>query len=216
VTTTPDLGLEPAKAPEGPRVPYGRSPSLRPALVVLACAAVVSCAGFAIALVGSGQPAPPTVTGLGSPVPGVNLTAVDAAGVLHRITSAGTPPSDVLSSLVLPNGARIVSTSDDDAGVDAYDRSIYLEVDTSTRELVKFYETELERAHWKLLGSYPNAGAGKELLGQRTGSDGYVWEVGVVMTPVNPAISPSLAGEGQTSPTTGLRIRLFEVSDSGS
>jgi hypothetical protein len=38
----------------------------------------------------------------------------------------------------------------------------------------------------------------------------------VVVTPVNPSISPSLAGDGQTSAVMGLRLRLFEVPDSGS
>jgi hypothetical protein len=146
----------------------------------------------------------------------VSLSAIGASPVLQRISSGGIPPRDVLEALVVPDGARIVSTTAQDAGVDQYDRSIYFEIGTKSTELVKFYRAELKRAHWKLLGTYPLPSAGTELLAQRTGSDGYEWEVGVVVTPVNPSISPSLAGDGQTSAVMGLRLRLFEVPDSGS
>ncbi len=216
MSTTPDLGLDLDEQLGPPRARRVQPPSLRPALVVLACAAVLSFGGFAIALIGSGQAAAPIVTGLGTPVPGVNLSAVGASQVLARISSDGAPPRDVLEALVVPDGARIVSTASQDAGVDQYDRSIYLQVDTSFTELVKFYRAELRRAHWSFLGTYPLPSGGTELLAQRTGSDGYEWEVGVVVTTVNPSISPSLAGAGQTSPVMGLRLRLFEVPDGGS
>ena len=224
MSTTPDVGLEldegleptRARRAEPPSLRRAGPPSLRPALVVLACAVVLSFGGFAIALIGSRQATPPIVAGLGTPVPGVNLSAVGASQVLQRISSGGTPPSDVLGALVVPNGARIVSTTAQDAGVDQYDRSIYFQIDTNSTELLKFYRTELRRARWSLLGTYPLPSAGTEVLAQRTGSDGYEWEVGVAVTAVNPSISPSLAGDGQTSAVTGLRLRLFEVPDSGS
>ena len=224
MSTTPDVGLEldegleptRARRAEPPSLRRAGPPSLRPALVVLACAVVLSFGGFAIALIGSGQATPPIVAGLGTPVPGVNLSAVGASQVLQRILSGGTPPPDVLGALVVPNGARIVSTTAQDAGVNQYDRSIYFQIDTNSTELLKFYRTELRRARWSLLGTYPLPSAGTEVLAQRTGSDGYEWEVGVAVTAVNPSISPSLAGDGQTSAVTGLRLRLFEVPDSGS
>lgn len=215
MTTTPELGAHPAEALEAPRAPYGRSPSIRPALVVLACAAVVSFGAFATSFIGSGQPAPPTVTGLATSVPGVSLSAVGATPVLKRITSGGFPPKDVLAALVVPKGARIISTTAEDAGVDQYDRSIYLEIDTTSKELLSFYKVELKRAHWSILGTYP-VPSGHEILGRLAGSDGYEWEVGVVITPVSPGdISPSLAGSGQTSPPMGLRLRIF-IPDDGS
>jgi hypothetical protein len=215
VTATAGLGLDLGDELEPPRV-HTQRPSLRPALVVLACAVVLSVGGFAIALVGSGQATPSVVKGLATPVPGVNLSAVGASQVLGRIESGGTPPPDVLGALVVPSGARIVSTTAQDAGVDQYDRSIYFELDTNSTELLGFYRTELRRARWSLLGTYRLPAGGNELLARRTGSDGYEWEVGVVVTTVSPSISPSLAGDGQTSPVMGLRLRLFEVPDGGS
>jgi hypothetical protein len=215
VTATSDLGLDLDEGLE-PFRPGAERPSLRPALVVLACAVVLSAGGFAVALIGSGQATPSVVAGLATPVPGVNLSAVGASQVLARISSGGTPPGDILDALVVPNGARIVSTTAQDAGVDQYDRSIYFEIGTNATELLEFYRTELRRARWSLLGTYGLPGGASELLAQRSGSDGYEWEVGVEVTTVNPSISPTLAGDGQTSAVMGLRLRLFEVPDGGS
>jgi len=214
VITTPEEGLETSEPLEATPPRHAKAPSVRPALVVLACAAVVTFGGFALAVVGGSKPA--TVGGLGRAVPGVNLTAIGAAGVLHRLVSGGTPPKDVLDALVVPKGAQIVSTTDSDAGIDQYDRSVYLKVDTTSKELVRFYQAELKWAHWYLLGEYRLPGSAKELLARRAGSDGYEWEVGVIVTPVNPAISPSLAGDTQPSSTMGLRLRLFQIPDGGS
>jgi hypothetical protein len=213
VTTPPDLESKQTEEPESPRRARAQAPSLRPALIVLACAAAVTFGGVAVALVGSGQSSPPSVSGLATPVPGVNISAVDASSVLQRISSGGTPPSDVLGALVVPEGARIGGTTTEDAGIDQYDRSISFQLSTTSGELVKFYQTELKRARWAMLGTYQVAGQGTEVLAQRAGSDGYEWEVGAVVKPVNPAISPSLAGDGQTSATMSLTLRLFEVPD---
>jgi hypothetical protein len=213
VTTPSDLEIQEAEELGSPRAARAKAPSLRPALIVLACAVVVTFGGVAVALVGSGQSPPATVSGLATPVPGVNISAVVASGVLQRIAGGGTPPSDVLGALVVPQGARIGSTTTEDAGVDQYDRSISFQLSTTSGELVKFYQTELKRARWSMLGTYQVAGQGTEVLAQRAGSDGYEWEVGVSVKPVNPAISPSLAGDGQTSATMRLTLRLFEVPD---
>ena len=190
-----------------------KPPSLRAAFVVLACAVALTVGGGAVALIGAGQAAPATVSGLASPVAGVNLSAVNASVVLRPIVSGGTPPSDVIDALVVPSGARIMGTTTPDAGIDQYDRSMKFQISTTTAELAKFYRTELKRAHWSLLGTYPLASGGTEVLGQRPGSDGYEWEVGVLMTPVNPSISPALAGDGQPSAVIGLTLRLVEVPD---
>ena len=213
MTTPPDPEAEAAFELGPPQFQRAKPPSLRAAFVVLACAAAVTFGGFAVALVGSGQATPATVSGLATPVPGVSLAAVDASGVLQRIASGGTPPPDILDALVVPNGARIEGTTTQDANVDQYDRGMKFQITTTSSELVSFYRTELKRAHWSLLGTYPVASAGIEVLAQRAGSDGYEWEVGVIVAPVNPSISPSLAGDGQTSAAMGLTLRLFEIPD---
>ena len=213
MTTPPETEAELAEETGPPQFHRAKPPSLRAAFVVLACAAIVTFGGFAVALVGDGQSAPATVSGLATAVPGVNLAAVGASGVLQRIASGGTPPSDILGALVVPNGARIEGTTTQDANVDQYDRAMKFQITTTTSELVRFYRAELRRARWSMLGTYPLAGAGTEILAQRAGSDGYEWEVGVLVAPINPSISPSLAGDGQTSAVMGLTLRLFEVPD---
>ena len=213
MTTPSGLELEQAEESGPVRPARAKPPSLRGALVVLACAVVITFGGFAVALVGGGQPGPAVVSGLGTPVAGVSLSAVPASAVLRRIAGGGTPPADVLGSLVVPDGARVMGTTTQDASVDQYDRSLKLEVTTTLGELVKFYRVELKRAHWSVLGAYRLPGPGSEVLAQRSSSDGYEWEVGVVVTPANPAISPALAGDGQTSAAVDLTLRLFEVPD---
>ena len=130
------------------------------------------------------------------------------------------PPEDVVKALVVPNGARIISTTDEDAGIDQYDRSIYLEVDTTSAELAQVLQGRAEagplvvprgvlrsRTQAAEQGSSSPTGPGPTATSGRSG---------VVVTPVNPSISPALAGAGQTSPTMGLRLRLFQVPDGGS
>lgn len=213
LSTPPRTDAEVSAQLEAPEWPRAKPPSLRAAFIVLACAALVTFGGAAVALIGSNQATTATVSGLATPVSGVSLAAVDASGVLQAIASGGTPPSDILSSLVVPSGARIMGTTTPDAGVDQYDRSMKFQLSTTMSELARFYRTELKRARWSLLGTYPLPSAGTEVLAQREGSDGYEWEVGVLMTPVNPSISPSLAGDGQTSAAIGLTLRLFEEPD---
>jgi hypothetical protein len=145
-------------------------------------------------------------------VPGVNLLAVGAAPVLKRITTDGVPPKNIVDSLVVPKGALVIRTSTQDAGIDQYDRTVYLQIDARSREILRFYAVELKRAHWSGAGKI----FGDEVIGEKGGTDGYEWDLGVTVTPVSPgAISPSLAGGEQTSPTEGIRLRLFQVADDG-
>lgn len=185
--------------------------SLRPALFVLACVAVVTLGGFALALLGGGG------TGSAVPgatrVPGVAIDASSAATVIARIASGGDPPTDVVRSVVVPAGAVVVGTSSSDAGVSQYDRTVDLAVGAPPIEVVRFYTVELRRARWSLLGTYPVSGGGTEVLAQRPSSDGYDWEIGVVVTPVTPAITPALAGGSETSSSSSMRLRLFQIPE---
>lgn len=213
MTSPPAPELPEADEPDQPYFVRAKPPSLRAAFIVLACALAVTIGGVAVALVGSVQTGSPTVNGLATPVAGVNLTAVGASSVLSRIQSGGTPPTDVLSSLVLPSGAKILGSTTQDAGIDQFDRSMKFQIDTTKQELLSFYQTELRQARWSLLGTYAVSGSASEVLAQRAGSDGYEWEVGVQIAPINPAVSPALAGDDQTSAEMGLTLRLFEVPD---
>jgi len=204
--TDRDEGVDPSVAE--PLATMRETPSLRPALFVLACVAVVSFGGFALALAGSSPAASPGP--LGSSVPGSALKAVPAAQALERITSPGLPPPDVVGALVVPAGATVTGSAVNDAG---FDRTVTLAVDATTAEVNAFYEVELSRARWSKLGTYSEASGGHEILAKLASSDGYEWELGVVTASVTPAISPALAGGSQSSATTRLSLRLFQVPD---
>lgn len=189
-------------------------PSLKPALVVIACVLAVTFGGIAMALLGGSSATSTPLVGLGKPVPGVDLQALPAAGALRRITSGGQPPSDIIRSLVVPAGVTVTGSDNHDADVDQFDEAVTMTTTASQRELIDFYRVELVRGRWSLLGNYPLAQGGTELLARRASVDGYEWEVGLVVTPArDPSISPALAGGSQTAPTTSLELRLFQVSD---
>jgi hypothetical protein len=217
VTTSSDLvppsSSAPAPVDEAIDSPVARPlPSLKPALVVIACVAVVSFGGFALALFGSSPSSNPPIVGLGKKVPGVSLTALPASRVLDRVSSAGEPPSNIVKSLAVPNGVTVTGVRGNDAGVAQFDRSVLMSSDASVKAVTRFYSVELPRANWSLIGVYRRP-HGTELLAQRAGNDGYEWEVGVDVTSVNPRISPSLAGSDQSAPSTVLRLRLFQIPD---
>lgn len=212
VKTSPDLAdADPSAAP--PLAPFARPPSLKPALVVLACVAVVSLGGFALALLGGNSSPAPAASGSTSALPGVHLAALPAGPALRRISSDGALPSDIAAALVVPEGSRVVGSVANDAGVGQFDRSIVLAVGAAPSLVVAFYHAELTRARWALVGTYPIAAGGTEVLARRASADGYEWEVGVVVTPVNPGISPALAGGDQTSASSRVKLRLFQIPD---
>lgn len=183
-----------------------------PALVVLGIVAVVFLGGVALALTSSTPPSRVLVPAGRSTLPGVAVAALPAGPDLARIASAGQPPADVVDALVVPAGARVTGTRDEDAGVSQYDRSIELSVPATPSELRAFYRAELAHLHWTFLGEVPlDGGQGTEILAKRASTDGYYWEVGVLITPAEPAISPALAGGSGGPTSSALELRILEM-----
>jgi len=195
------------------RAPRPRAARPGPALVVLAIVAVVFLGGVALALTSSTPRSSVRVPPGQSSLPGLPLAALPAGPVVARIASAGQPPADVVDALVVPVGARVTGTRDEDAGVSQYDRSVELSVPAAPSELRAFYRAELAHLHWTFLGEVPlDGGQGTEILAKRASVDGYYWEVGVLIAPAEPAISPALAG-GSSGPTSStLELRILEMS----
>ena len=234
MTTSPDLAPQPPTTVDGnddtvapaadpsaggpdpiaARPPSAPGPSLKPALVVIACVLVVSFGGFALALLG-GQPSSDgaTYAGFGKPVPGVSLRAIPAAGVIRHIATPGAPPIDVIRSVVVPSGVTVTGTANHDRSAGQFDRAVLMTVNATHQELVSFFKTELKRGRWSLLGNYPLAQGGTELLAQRAGSDGWEWEIGLLLNATSPSISPALAGGDQSAPTGTIQLRLFQIGD---
>ncbi|MCU1490504.1 MAG: hypothetical protein JWM85_1909 [Acidimicrobiaceae bacterium] len=178
--------------------------------MVVAVVAVVSIGGALLAVLGSGSGG---TTPAGRKIPGISLGAVPARSVLSPIISEGTPPNDVVGNLAVPAGAHRTASACT-GGIDLYDCNVSMSVAAQPKAVVAFYTAELARQGWTKLGIDATAdGRGTEVIEQRPGADGFYWEVGVVVDPVSPSISPALAGRGETTPTSAVELRLFERED---
>jgi hypothetical protein len=194
--------LAPGSASDGRRPRSG--PSVKPALVVVAIAAgLVLLFGVGAALTGTNTPAPAKRGHVG----GARLAASAAAGPLKPIELPGTPPPDVLGSLVVPKGARTVETTRWD-GETQYSAKMGFELAASQGALVDFYRAELAGRGWSMISVGAAHGNPKatEVLAQKGSDDGWYWEVGVV-------VAPTTFGKGTSSETTRFSLELFEEPD---
>ncbi len=203
---------------DNPPVPNGRAavfaggrPRLGPALVVVGLAVGISVVGAVFALVGtSGPPAPATHPGVA--VGHTELSTASAIADFKAVTSGGEPPTDVLSALVVPAGSRLADASYVGGGVELYDSKVVIRVDASPSRVVTFYRDELRALGWTDRSSSALGNSGTELLGERPSSDGFYWEVGVVVNRATTSLSPALGGASVAAAST-VALTLFEVND---
>jgi hypothetical protein len=191
---------------------YRTKVSVKPALVVIACVAVVFVFGVGLAFASYAPNSVVKGPPLGKPVAD-GLVPVSAKPALDRILSAGEPPSNVIESLTVPRGTHISGTANLSRGIGQYDESVTLSVPDAPSMVAQFYTEELRAYHWSFLGTAPLDGhSGEEILAKLGSNDGYYWEVGVVIKPVTVLITPALAGSDlPAGPTTQLELRIFEM-----
>lgn len=209
-------------APEAPTrpptlAPLRRVPRLRPAALVLGLAVLVLVLfGVAAVLTGGGGgngrghgagssamvPAKPT------PVKGTTLLAEPAAAALRPIRQAGTPPANIVDALAVPVGATLVGHTPSSA-ITLFDAQERFTVPGSQDGVIAFYRSELAAMKWHVDNVGPARGQADatEVLAQKAGSDGWYWEVGVVVSPTTFGPHSGPAG------TTPFVLRLFEVND---
>ena len=211
-----DAGPPPEQRPGGQRSAEARppiarraGPSIRPALTVLAVAAtIVLLFGIGAALTGNSPPArspspKKVVAGSGS------LHARPATAALRRIELPGTPPPDVLDSLVVPAGATVVSAKPW-GGETQYNGQVELRLAASQGSIIDFYRSELHSLGWSNFstGAARGYADATEVLAERESTDGWYWEVGVVVHPTRFA-----TGTRGPAETTRFSIDVFEVPD---
>ncbi len=202
-----ELDADDTFSPQGP----APLPSKRPALVVLGIVALVSVGGFILALAGTHRGGSSSKAPVGH-LKGVALTAQPARALLAPVVSPGQPPRDILDHLVVPSGARRNGAHCQSGGVSLYDCQVRLSLSAPPSQVVGFFSAALRHEGWsKLAKDATVQGNGTELLAQRASSDGFYWEVGVVVDPVNPSITPALAGGSEVAPTSSVELRVFEV-----
>jgi len=201
-------------APVGGAPPsFAQRPRRGPALIVLGLAVVIGGGGFVAGAItsGPGQTTPPANL---SRLKGVKLAAVGAKALLRPVISAGEPPPDVLNALVVPEHTTRKSSSCPAGGTYLYDCEVTLAVPSKPQNVVAFYDAELVHQHWAKMSVVATAdGRGTEILAKRPSSDGYYWELGVTVEPVNPSITPALGGGSETTPTSSLVLTVFEIDD---
>ncbi len=184
----------------------GAVPSTRPALIVVGIAAgLVLLFGVGAALTGSGSPAKPaSATGR---VRGTALRAEPATATLRPIERPGTPPSDVLSSIVLPVGTAVVSSTPWN-GATQFNGKMTFHLPGSQAAVVAFYRAELKANGWSIssVGAARGQQNATEVLAQRASSDGWYWEIGIVVSPTT--FSKSVSASSADS--TRFSLDLFQ------
>lgn len=180
------------------------------AAIVLGIAVLIMVSGATVALVGSTS-AHAHASQLGTSVSGVPFRAIPAEPDLAHIESGGEPPPDVIEAMTVPSISTYVGDSNEDAGVDQFEESVTISVPATSASVATFYRKELSGARWSMQFD-GRANGNPELIGQRNGSDGYEWRVAIVISSVNPTLSPALAGSGQTS-TSSVVMTLYQVGD---
>ncbi|HUX04219.1 MAG TPA: hypothetical protein VMV53_04850 [Acidimicrobiales bacterium] len=178
--------------------PLTTTTSIVPAMIVLLIAAGTLVVFLAINFIAN-----PRVATSSTTVPiVVGALALDQANpVLHGCIQAGSPPSNVIGSLIVP-----VKTSATGAivhpngGAGDYDCLRPLATTASPGELLGFYSAQLQAQGWSLF-SHGSSHAVAQLLFQKAGSDTFYWIVGITVNAVH----------GNTSQWT---FRIYQNSSS--
>jgi hypothetical protein len=125
---------------------------------------------------------------------------IEKTAIFRSWIEPGLVPADIASALVVPRGARLLSTVGVGGGADGFDHEVRLVVAAPRSRLLGFYREHFEGLGWSLISTGGTSSGGDELLFQKGGSDGFYWEAGVN------------AAEPSTT-TTPYTLRLFQVAD---
>jgi hypothetical protein len=118
------------------------------------------------------------------------------------------PPKDIQRSVFVP--ASCVVDRNLATGADASRPSVatVFRCEHTSGFLVSFYRAQLPHSDWKVFSDAPTThdGGGLALLSQKPGSDGFYWQLGVVIG--NSTYTSS--GGGVPTQSTPVTIRLFQ------
>jgi hypothetical protein len=201
------LGLGPETEPVRP--PTSTGTSLRPALIVVGLAALILGLFAVFALVTSNHSSNVTTSPPPHAVAGSGLLAVPADHALTPIVSAGEPPADIVNAVSIPAGTVRTSNQNNSASGGQYDAQIGLRSSATQGSLLTFFAADMRRQGWQVFdqGAAANDPGATEVLGKQAGSDGWYWEMGVVVQPTTFGSGAPAGGR------TDFTLRLFQQSD---
>jgi hypothetical protein len=195
--------------PSAPRLSLQR-PRNGPALIFLAVVAVVALGGFLLAALSSGSKPAPAAIGK---IAGANVAAASASGFIAKIAVAGEPPSNVIDALVVPANSTLSASHRQAENLELFAGSITISAPDQASDVVSFYRLELAHEKWKLTRTDATAdGKGSELFATIAGSDGFYWELEVIVESSNPSVSPALGG-GDATVSSTVSLQLVELDD---
>jgi hypothetical protein len=181
-----------------------RTPSAKPALIVVGIAALLLLLFGIAGVLGKGTAPPPKP----HKVAGAGLRAMPAASVMAAVLLPDTPPPDILGALVVPRGSITAKKPTKWNGATQFTATVHLKVAASQAQVITFFTAELKARTWSVLSTGPaghQAGA-IQLLAQKGSSDSWYWEVGIT------ADATTFVNGGRTD-LTAYSVELFEVAE---
>jgi hypothetical protein len=181
-----------------PRPPLTTTTSIMPAAAVLGIAVIMLAAFMVINLVTS--QAVSTTTTIPIIVGGLGVDRTNS--VLAHCATPGTPPSNIVSGMLVPTGTRSGGPLQmPNAGAGDFDCLRPLVTAANASALLGFYKAQLEARGWSLFSSGSSNGSPQYLF-QKAGNDTFYWIIGVTVTP---ALS--------TAHATAWTFRIYQNSE---
>jgi hypothetical protein len=142
-------------------------------------------------------------------VGGTSLSAVPGRVDLTPIVKSGQPPGNIINATDIPKGAIRLSFENNSVAAQQYDAQIQMRSNASQGAIENFYRKDMKAQGWQIfeVGAADHDANAIEVLGKLAGSDGFYWEMGVVVSPTTFGSDAPAAG------ATQFTVRLFQVPD---
>jgi hypothetical protein len=160
-----------------------------PALIVLGLAVAILLGGVAAAALSSSSNPTFSIRQV-TLDDGSTVHLVPATVKLHAIVNNSEPPADIIGNLGIPQESTVVGVVNSDRHTAQFDRTIKLSSQLAQPQVSEVYRRMLHAVAWKIVyqGPAPQGVPGAtEVLAKLGSSDGFYWEVGVVVSPTTPA-----------------------------
>jgi hypothetical protein len=160
-----------------------------PALIVLGLAVIILLGGVAAAALSSSSNPTFSIRQV-TLDDGTTVHLVPATIKLHAIVDNSEPPADIIGNLGIPEESTVTRILNSDRHTAQFDRTAKLSSQLAQPQVVEAYRRMLRAVAWKIIyeGPAPQGVAGAtEVLAKLGSSDGFYWEVGVVVSPTTSA-----------------------------